>query len=195
LTEPRAVNLQSLPNTLTLGRIIAVPVVVALFYWGGPWGDPLAALVFILAAITDWIDGYLARKLGVTTPMGEFLDPVADKLMVATALILLVAHDPHWIIVVSAMVIVGREITVSALREWMAHLGARAKVKVSALGKWKTILQMVGLSLMMYRNDLFGLPMYQIGVVLLVVAAALTLWSMVEYLRIAWPELRRNHVA
>ena len=86
-------NLQSLPNTLTLGRIIAVPLFVALFYWGGPWGDPLAALVFILAAVTDWIDGYLARKLGVTTPLGEFLDPVADKLMVAIALILLVAHD------------------------------------------------------------------------------------------------------
>ena len=93
------------------------------------------------------------------------------------------------------MVIVGREITVSALREWMAHLGARAKVRVSSLGKWKTIVQMVGLSLMVYRSDLFGLPMYRIGVVLLVAAAVLTLWSMIEYLKIAWPELRRNHVA
>jgi CDP-diacylglycerol--glycerol-3-phosphate 3-phosphatidyltransferase len=185
-------NLQSLPNALTLGRIIAVPLVVALFYWGGPWGDPLAALVFILAAITDWIDGYLARRLGVTTPLGEFLDPVADKLMVTTALILLVAHDPHWIIVVSAMVIVGREIAVSALREWMAHLGARAKVAVSWLGKWKTILQMVGLSFMMYRQDLFGLPIYRLGVWLLVIAAALTLWSMVSYMKAAWPELRRS---
>ena len=185
-------NLQSLPNALTLGRIIAVPLVVALFYWGGPWGDPLAALVFILAAITDWIDGYLARRLGVTTPLGEFLDPVADKLMVTTALILLVAHDPHWIIVVSAMVIVGREIAVSALREWMAHLGARAKVAVSWLGKWKTILQMVGLSFMMYRQDLFGLPIYRLGVWLLVIAAALTLWSMVSYMKAAWPELRRH---
>jgi CDP-diacylglycerol--glycerol-3-phosphate 3-phosphatidyltransferase len=185
-------NLRSLPNALTLGRIIAVPLVVALFYWGGPWGDPLAALVFILAAITDWIDGYLARRLGVTTPLGEFLDPVADKLMVTTALILLVAHDQHWVIVVSAMVIVGREIAVSALREWMAHLGARAKVAVSSLGKWKTILQMVGLSFMMYRQDLFGLPIYRMGVWLLVIAAALTLWSMVSYLKAAWPELRRD---
>jgi CDP-diacylglycerol--glycerol-3-phosphate 3-phosphatidyltransferase len=185
-------NLNSLPNALTLGRIIAVPLVVALFYWGGPWGAPLAALVFILAAITDWIDGYLARKLGVTTPLGEFLDPVADKLMVSTALILLVAHDQNWIIVVSAMVIVGREIAVSALREWMAHLGARAKVAVSSLGKWKTILQMVGLSFMMYRQDLFGLPIYRLGVWLLVVAAALTLWSMGSYLKAAWPELRRS---
>jgi CDP-diacylglycerol--glycerol-3-phosphate 3-phosphatidyltransferase/cardiolipin synthase len=189
------VNLQSLPNTLTIGRIIAVPLFVVLFYWGGPVGDPLAALVFILAAVTDWIDGYLARKLGVTTPLGEFLDPVADKLMVAIALILLVAHDTRPVIVVAAMVIVGREITVSALREWMAHLGARAKVKVSALGKWKTILQMVGLSLMVYRSDLLGLPIYEIGVILLVIAAILTLWSMVEYLKIAWPELRRNNVS
>ena len=116
-----------------------------------------------MAAITDWIDGYLARKLGVTTPLGEFLDPVADKLMVTTALILLVAHDQDWVIVVSAMVIVGREIAVSALREWMAQLGARAKVAVSSLGKWKTILQMVGLSFMMYRLDLFGLPDLQNG--------------------------------
>jgi CDP-diacylglycerol--glycerol-3-phosphate 3-phosphatidyltransferase/cardiolipin synthase len=185
------VKLQQLPNVLTIGRIVAVPLVVALFYWtSNPWADPLAALVFIVAAITDWVDGYLARRLGVTTPLGAFLDPVADKLMVATALVLLVSKDQHWVIVVSAMVIVGREITVSALREWMAHLGARAKVAVSSLGKWKTIVQMVGLSFMVYRNDLLGLPIYKMGVVLLVVAAVLTLWSMVSYMRAAWPELR-----
>ena len=111
------------------------------------------------------------------------------------ALILLVAHDQNPWIVVSAMVIVGREITVSALREWMAHLGARAKVKVSALGKWKTILQMVGLSLMVYRSDLLWLPIYQIGIALLVIAAVLTLWSMVLYLQIAWPELRKTTIS
>jgi len=187
------VNLQSLPNVLTVGRILAVPLVVALFYWtSNPWAAPLAALVFILAAVTDWIDGYLARRLGVTTPLGAFLDPVADKLMVATALVLLVAHDPRPLVVVCAMVIVGREITVSALREWMSHVGARATVAVSSLGKWKTILQMTGLSLMVYRVDLLGLPIYDMGVVLLVVAAVLTLWSMVSYLRAAWPELRRE---
>ncbi len=186
-------NLQSLPNVLTVGRILAVPLVVALFYWtSNPWAAPLAALVFILAAVTDWIDGYLARRLGVTTPLGAFLDPVADKLMVATALVLLVAHDPRPLVVVCAMVIVGREITVSALREWMSHVGARATVAVSSLGKWKTILQMTGLSLMVYRVDLLGLPIYDMGVVLLVVAAVLTLWSMVSYLRAAWPELRRE---
>lgn len=188
-------NVQSLPNVLTLGRIVAVPLVVILFYWtSNTWADPLAALVFILAAITDWIDGYLARKLGVTTPLGAFLDPVADKLMVATALVLLVAHDPRPVIVVCAMVIVGREITVSALREWMSHIGARGTVAVSWLGKWKTILQLVGLSLMMYRRDLFFLPIYDIGVVLLVIASVLTIWSMLSYLRAAWPELSKTSV-
>jgi CDP-diacylglycerol--glycerol-3-phosphate 3-phosphatidyltransferase len=187
------VRIEQIPNVLTIGRILAVPLVVALFYWtSNPWADPLAAFVFIFAAITDWIDGYLARKLQVTTPLGAFLDPVADKLMVATALVLLVSKDPHWVIVISAMIIVGREITVSALREWMAHLGARAKVAVSSLGKWKTIVQMVGLSFMVYRNDLFGLPIYRMGVALLVVAAVLTLWSMVSYMQAAWPELHRG---
>jgi CDP-diacylglycerol--glycerol-3-phosphate 3-phosphatidyltransferase len=187
------VNVQSLPNILTIGRIIAVPLVVALFFWtSNPWADPLAAFVFIAAAITDSLDGYIARRLGITTPLGEFLDPVADKLMVATALMLLLWKDPHWIIALCAMIIVGREITVSALREWMAQLGSRAKVKVSSLGKWKTIVQMTGLSLMMYRNDLLTLPIYDIGRVLLVIASVLTLWSMVSYLRAAWPELRSD---
>ena len=185
-------RIEQIPNILTIGRILAVPLVVVLFYWtSNPWADPLAAFVFIMAAITDWIDGYLARRLGVTTPLGAFLDPVADKLIVATALVLLVSKDPHWVIVISAMIIIGREITVSALREWMAQLGARAKVAVSSLGKWKTIVQMVGLCFMVYRNDLFGLPIYRMGVALLVVAAVLTLWSMVSYMRAAWPELRR----
>ena len=115
--------------------------------------------------------------------------------LVLPALILLVAHDQNPWIVISAMVIVGREITVSALREWMAHLGARAKVKVSALGKWKTIVQMVGLSFMVYRSDLFGLPIYVIGIGLLVIAAVLTMWSMVLYLQIAWPELRKTTIS
>jgi CDP-diacylglycerol--glycerol-3-phosphate 3-phosphatidyltransferase len=185
------VNLQSLPNALTIGRIVAVPLVVALFYWSHPWSNPLAAIVFIAAAITDSLDGYVARRLGITTPLGEFLDPVADKLMVATALVLLVGHDTRPLVVITAVIIIGREITVSALREWMAHLGARAKVAVSAMGKWKTILQMTGLSMMMFRTDILGLPVYDIGLALLVVAAALTLWSMVAYLQAAWPELRR----
>ena len=184
-------KLESLPNVLTIGRIIAVPLVVVLFYWSQPWSNPMAAVVFIAAALTDWLDGYLARRMGITTPLGEFLDPVADKLMVSTALVLLVGHDPRPLIVITGIVIIGREITVSALREWMAHLGARAKVAVSGMGKWKTILQMTGLSMMMFREDVFGLPVYEMGVVLLVLAAALTIWSMGSYLRAAWPELRR----
>jgi len=188
-------KLESLPNILTLGRIGAVPLVVALFYWSYPWSDPLAAVVFIAAALTDSLDGYLARRMGITTKLGEFLDPVADKLMVTTALVLLVGHDTRPLIVVTAIVIIGREITVSALREWMAHLGARAKVAVSGMGKWKTILQMTGLSMMMFRRDVFGLPVYEMGVILLVLAAALTIWSMGSYLRAAWPELRREHVS
>jgi CDP-diacylglycerol--glycerol-3-phosphate 3-phosphatidyltransferase/cardiolipin synthase len=188
------VNLESLPNLLTVGRIVAVPLVVALFYWSHPWSNPLAAVVFIAAAITDSLDGYLARRMGITTPLGEFLDPVADKLMVATALVLLVGHDTRPLIVVTAVVIIGREITVSALREWMAHLGARAKVAVSGMGKLKTIVQMTGLSMMMFREDLLGMPVYEVGVVLLVFAAVLTLWSMGSYLKAAWPELRRSPI-
>jgi CDP-diacylglycerol--glycerol-3-phosphate 3-phosphatidyltransferase len=187
-------KLESLPNVLTIARIVAVPLVVVLFYWNHPWSDPLAAIVFIAAAITDTLDGYLARRMGITTPLGEFLDPVADKLMVATALVLLVGHDTRPFIVITAIVIIGREITVSALREWMAHLGARAKVAVSGMGKWKTILQMTGLGMMMFRRDVFGLPVYEMGVVLLVIAGALTIWSMGSYLRAAWPELRREQV-
>ena len=185
-------KLDNLPNVLTLGRIAAVPLVVVLFYWTHPWSNPLAAIVFIAAAITDTLDGYLARRLVITTPLGEFLDPVADKLMVATALVLLVGHDTRPLIVITGIVIIGREITVSALREWMAHLGARATVAVSGMGKLKTIMQMTGLSMMMFREDVFGLPVYDTGVVLLVLAAALTLWSMVSYLRAAWPEMRRH---
>jgi CDP-diacylglycerol--glycerol-3-phosphate 3-phosphatidyltransferase len=185
-------KLENLPNVLTIGRIVAVPLVVVLFYWANPWSDPMAALVFIAAAITDTLDGWLARRMGLTTPLGAFLDPVADKLMVATALVLLVGHDTRPLIVITAIVIIGREITVSALREWMAHLGARAKVAVSGMGKLKTIAQMTGLSMMMFRREVFGLPVYELGVVLLVMAAALTLWSMGSYLRAAWPELRRR---
>ncbi len=187
-------NLATLPNVLTIGRIVAVPLLIVAFYWVHPWAHVLAASVFIAAAITDSLDGYLARRMGITSPLGEFLDPVADKLIVAVALVLLVGHDTRPFIVITAAVIIGREITVSALREWMAHIGSRAKVAVSSLGKVKTIMQMTGLSLMMFREDVLGLPMYQIGVVLLVVAAALTLWSMVAYLQAAWPELRRSNV-
>ncbi len=179
----------SIPNLLTFSRIVMIPVFVALFYMPGSWSNQLAALVFLAAAITDWLDGYLARRMGLVSALGAFLDPVADKLMVATALVLLVAADPSVWIAISAAVIIGREITISALREWMAELGARATVAVSWVGKFKTVMQMTSILLMIYRDDFLGLPIYQIGVVLLYVAVFLTLWSMLVYLRAAWPSL------
>jgi CDP-diacylglycerol--glycerol-3-phosphate 3-phosphatidyltransferase len=189
-------------NVLTVARIIMIPLVVILFFLPHWWSDAAAAIVFILAALTDSLDGYLARKLGQISALGAFLDPVADKLMVATALILLVsyepptlelfAYNPRVLIVLTAAIIVGREITISALREWMAEMGARGKVAVSWIGKWKTGFQMTGLSLMLFRSDVWILPAFELGVYCLVAAAALTLWSMVMYLRAAWPELNKK---
>ena len=179
----------NLPNSLTSFRILAIPLVVVLYYLPVTWAHPAAGWMFALAGITDSLDGYLARKWGQTSRLGEFLDPVADKLIVAVALVLIVSKDPRWFIVLPAAVIIGREIAISALREWMAELGARGKVAVSGLGKFKTILQIVGLSMMLFRWNLWGIPIYEVGVALTLIAAVLTLWSMVQYLRAAWPEL------
>jgi CDP-diacylglycerol--glycerol-3-phosphate 3-phosphatidyltransferase len=182
----------NLPNTLTWTRIAAIPLIILLFYMPYPWADPAAGLLFAAAGITDSMDGYFARRLGQISRLGAFLDPVADKLIVAVALVLLVARDSHTLIVLTAVVIIGREITISALREWMAEIGQRRKVAVSQLGKIKTILQIVGLSMMLYRIPLLTLPIYRIGVVLTEVAALATLASMIAYLRAAWPELKRE---
>ena len=181
----------NLPNTLTWTRIAAIPLIILLFYMPYPWADPAAGLLFAAAGITDSLDGYFARRFGQISRLGAFLDPVADKLIVATALVLLVSKDPRWVVVLTAIIIIGREITISALREWMAEIGARRKVAVSQLGKYKTILQIVGLSMMLYRLPLIGLPTYKIGVGLTVIAAVATLVSMLVYLRAAWPELKR----
>jgi CDP-diacylglycerol--glycerol-3-phosphate 3-phosphatidyltransferase len=180
----------TLPNILTWMRIVAIPLMVALFYYPHVWSDQLAGLLFAAAAITDSLDGYLARRMGLTSRLGAFLDPVADKLIVAIALVLLVSKDPQIVLVLTACVIIGREIAISALREWMAELGQRTRVAVSQLGKYKTILQMVGLSMMLFRYPLFGIDVYRLGLWLTVVAAVLTLWSMISYLRAAWPALR-----
>jgi CDP-diacylglycerol---glycerol-3-phosphate 3-phosphatidyltransferase len=181
----------NLPNTLTWTRIAAIPLIILLFYMPYWWADPAAGLLFGAAGITDSLDGYFARRLGQISRLGAFLDPVADKLIVAVALVLLVSKDARALIVLTAVVIIGREITISALREWMAEIGARGRVAVSQLGKYKTILQIVGLAMMLYRIQLFGLPTYRLGVALTEVAAALTLISMALYLRAAWPELKR----
>jgi CDP-diacylglycerol--glycerol-3-phosphate 3-phosphatidyltransferase len=180
----------NLPNTLTWLRISMIPAILALFYLPYWWADPAACAAFALAGITDTLDGYYARKLGQTSRLGAFLDPVADKLIVAAALVLIVSKDPRWFVVIAAVVIIGREIAVSALREWMAEIGARGRIKVSALGKYKTIMQIVGLSFLLFRRDVFGIPVYTLGLALTAVATVLTLWSMIAYLRLAWPELR-----
>ena len=179
----------NIPNILTLLRIALIPVFVVIYYLPWSLAAQVCALVFLLAAVTDWLDGYLARRLNQVSPMGEFLDPVADKLMVATALVLLVQTDASPALAVPAAIIIGREITISALREWMAELGARAQVAVSVIGKIKTAVQMTAIVMLIYRTDLMGMPVYTIGYVLLYVAAFLTLWSMAVYLRAAWPSL------
>ena len=180
----------TIPNLLTYFRIIVIPLVVVIYYLPFSWAGQAAGILFGLAAVTDWLDGYLARRLNQTSSFGAFLDPVADKLIVTTALVVLVQNDPTVILMVVAAIIIGREITVSALREWMSELGARARVKVSFFAKWKTTLQMFGIGFMLYQEPSFGLPVYGIGMVLLIAAAGLTLWSMADYLRSAWPVMR-----
>ena len=180
----------NLPNTLTWFRIVLIPVFVGVFWLPYEWARPLAGWIFALAAITDWLDGYLARRLKQTSAFGAFLDPVADKLMVTTALVLLVSADPDALLTIAAAIIIGREIAVSGLREWMAELGARHHVAVSTIGKFKTIAQLVALIMMIYERPLWFLPMYAVGYWLLLLAAVLTLWSMFKYLASAWPHLR-----
>lgn len=188
------------PMILTLMRIALIPVLVLFFYLPYPWSNFVAAIIFIVAAITDWLDGYLARRMQLMSKMGAFLDPVADKLMVATALVIMV-HSPPPIIAptilfaLSAAIIIGREITISALREWMSELGERGTVKVGLLGKLKTIFQMTAISCLLFQTDLLGLPVLLIGELLLYLAAALTLWSMWVYLHAAWPIMSRDETS
>jgi CDP-diacylglycerol--glycerol-3-phosphate 3-phosphatidyltransferase len=187
----------NLPNLLTLLRLALIPLLILLYYLKYPWAPAATTGVFTLAALTDLLDGYLARKLDQESPMGAFLDPVADKLIVAVALVVLAA-DPAvqrmvWdqrVFAVVVVIIIGREITVSALREWMAEVGKRSRVAVSYLGKVKTVFQLVAIGMMLYRAPVWGIPIPQLGEGLLYLAAGLTLWSMMAYLRAAWPSLR-----
>ncbi len=180
----------NVPNAVTSFRILAIPLVVLVFYLPVDWARPASGVLFGLAGVTDWLDGYLARRLNQTSAFGAFLDPVADKLMVSTALVLLVQSDPNLLLTMVAVVIIGREIAVSALREWMAALGERAQVSVTYFAKWKTTLQIFGISFMLYEYPQFGWPLYGIGMSLLLAAVVLTLWSMFDYLRAAWPVMR-----
>jgi len=175
----------TLPTVLTLGRIALVPLLVLLFYLPYEWSGPAAAVAFALGGITDWLDGYLARRLDQQSSFGAFLDPVADKVMVAVVLVMLVQANPTLWMTLPAMVIIGREIVISALREWMAEIGQRAHVAVNVLGKVKTTAQIAALLLMLYADPIFGVSTFTAGFVLLYVAALLTLYSMIEYLRAA----------
>ena len=185
----------NLPILLTWLRILAIPLLIAVYYLPPSWAtiyerDAAATIIFMAAAFTDWADGYLARKLDQTSAFGAFLDPVADKLMVAAALILLVQLGRADAIV--ATIIIGREITISALREWMAKIGASKSVAVSLLGKIKTFAQMLAIPLLLYYFPFAGIDTRQLGTVLIWVAALLTLWSMGYYLRMAWPEIAKK---
>jgi CDP-diacylglycerol--glycerol-3-phosphate 3-phosphatidyltransferase len=185
------------PTLLTLLRIALVPVLVVLFYLPYGWSNLASVAVFVLAAATDWADGFLARRIGQLTRFGEFLDPVADKIMVATALVLLVQRQEtrEAVFAVAAAVIVGREITISALREWLSEIGERTLVSVSWVGKTKTGFQMTAIGFLLYHDPIGPLPIALIGELLLYTAAALTLWSMWFYLKSAWPVITdsRHH--
>lgn len=205
----------NLPNNLTIARIAMIPVFVAIAYWPPALGIGVPAItdnaianigmnmdsfsdsmlrhflltfVFVLAAITDWLDGYLARKMNITSAFGRFLDPVADKLMVAAALIILVQWHPNIIMSIAAIVIISREIAVSALREWMAELGNRTSVAVSFVGKFKTALQMIAITVLLLNWE----SLEMVGYVLMLVAVFLTLWSMFIYMKAAWPYLKQG---
>jgi CDP-diacylglycerol--glycerol-3-phosphate 3-phosphatidyltransferase len=194
----------NLPNILTLVRILVIPFFVLVYYLPYEWGHLVAAIIFTLACITDWLDGYLARSLKQATKFGAFLDPVADKLMVSIALVMIVAQPqfqfvsasstmfaiPGFMITIPAAIIVSREVIVSALREWMAELGKRTSMVVSSIGKIKTAVQMLALIVLIYCDASTHYLIIIIGYILLYLAAFLTIWSMVIYLKTAWPEFR-----
>ncbi len=184
------------PTLLTLIRIGLIPVFVVVYYLPFSWASAAATICFVLAGVTDWLDGYLARRLNQQSNFGAFLDPVADKLMVATALVLLVSDGEirtsvmnQIVFTVVVAIILGREIVVSALREWMAEIGRRASVAVSLVGKFKTTAQIVAISMLIYRAPIGGVSMAVLGEILLYMAAGLTIWSMFVYLRAAWDSL------
>ena len=186
----------TIPNFLTLARIIAIPVFVAAYILSPEDSNRVATVIFVLAALTDWLDGFLARKLKEISPFGAFLDPVADKLMVCTALVLLVSDQLilnnvlfQNLFILSIVVIVGREVSVVALREWMAEIGERTSVATSFLSKGKTLLQMTAIVALLYEQPVSGVPILVVGELMLYAAAVLTIWTMFLYLKTAWPSL------
>lgn len=180
----------NIPNFLTSLRIFLIPILVVIYYL--PWEGRFyaSAAIFGIAAFTDWLDGFLARALNQTTPFGAFFDPVADKVMVSVALVILVAAYDNPLMTLASAVIVGREIVISALREWMAEMGKRASVAVSFVGKFKTTMQMIAIFILLSNEP--GTDWASFGLFVLVIAALLTLWSMYIYLKAAWPELNAS---
>ena len=187
----------TVPTILTLLRIALVPVLVLFFYLPFESSNIACLIIFVTAAVTDIADGYIARKTGQTSRFGAFLDPVADKIMVSTALVLLTQRQETYqaVFAIAAAIIIGREITISALREWMAEIGEQALVSVSGVGKLKTIFQMTAISFLLLHENIWVIPTALIGEILLYTAAALTLWSMWTYLQSAWPAISdaRHH--
>lgn len=182
----------NIPMLLTYIRIFLIPAIVITFYLPSKMGHVLAAFIFVFAALTDWFDGYLARNLNQTTKFGMFLDPVADKLIISVALVLIVAEVGEAYVAVPAAVIIGREIVISALREWMAEIGKKTSVAVSLVAKIKTTLQMVAVGMLLYCPGC-GNWFFICGIILLYLAVAMTLWSMYMYVKTAWPDLQRDN--
>jgi CDP-diacylglycerol--glycerol-3-phosphate 3-phosphatidyltransferase len=182
----------TLPTTVTLFRIVLIPLFVIVFYLPFAWANVAATVIFAVASVSDWVDGYLARSMQQESSFGAFLDPVADKLMVVVVIVLLVEAHPSVFVALPSIVIVAREISVSALREWMAQLGSSTTVRVSFVGKTKTTAQMLALGFMIYAEPFMGLPIFTIGLVTYYVAAILTIVSMIIYLRASWPIITRE---
>lgn len=189
-------HMLTIPNILTFIRIILIPVLFMVYWLPFAWAKPVTAWIFAFAAITDWFDGYLARRLNQYSHFGEFLDPVADKLMVASSLILILTNtswpwSTFWM-AVPVIIIIGREIVISALREWMAELGKRAAVAVSMMGKVKTMFQMFAIAFLLYQYPILGVRIDILGFILLQIAALLTIISMLLYLKAAWPYIAQS---
>nr|CAA6801414.1 MAG: CDP-diacylglycerol--glycerol-3-phosphate 3-phosphatidyltransferase (EC [uncultured Thiotrichaceae bacterium] len=181
----------NLPIMLTWLRIFFIPLMVVFFYLDYSWAPFATAFIFGIAGLTDWADGYYARKWNQESPFGAFLDPVADKLIVAVAMLLIVERESDFWFTLAGIIIIGREVIISALREWMAQMGARSAVAVAYIGKLKTAAQMMALIFLLYNQELFGiLPMRELGIIVLVIAAVLTVVSMVQYLKGAFVSLR-----
>ena len=181
---------QNLPLLLTWLRILLIPLMILFFYIDKPWAPFMTALIFGLAGLTDWADGYLARKWQQESRFGAFLDPVADKLIVAVAMLLIVEREASFWFTMAAVIIIGREIVISALREWMAQMGEHGKVAVAYIGKVKTTAQIIALIFLLYNQYLLGLPLRALGIIALIIACVLTLLSMLQYLKAAYTSFR-----